>query len=200
MRTPPNTVVLRLLAKSAFVVVVGVVAVLSKPEWIEFFAEAGSFLAVVLVIRNMVVKIRTRFGERSASPFERALRRERLPQKPPSQLLTAISMAASPDKATFELLAAAADDRLRDRHGFGLNDEKARDILGTEVYELLQRERSSGPSWAVRKTSGGWRASIQPIARTFRRLSLDKFRKAHRSQPSALAEETRVILNSLEQL
>ncbi len=197
MRSLRNSAGLRFVGALFLVLAIAALAVLSKPEWLEYFAEAGAFLGVVVVVQIIADETRRQFRSELASPFERALRRDFYSQKPPSQLLTAISMVASPEKSTFDLLAATADGRLRDRYGFGLNDEKARDILGPETYDLLLLERGSGRSWAVRKR--GWQARAQSIAR-FPGRSVAGSREAPESLRSVYIEQARKILTSLEQL
>lgn len=207
MRFTRHAAILRTIGVLVFVLAVGTLALFSKPEWREYFAEAGATLGALVVARVIADGIRRRFlHSQRSSLFERALQREFSTQIPPSQLLLAISMAASPEKSTFDLLASTADRRLHDRHGVGLDDEKARDLLGPDVYDLLHTARRSGPTWALRKRSPRWSARLVSGVfsafrrRRFGRRSPAKSQNTSESGRSASVEQVRTILTRLEQL
>lgn len=200
MRFLRNAAVLQFVGVSFVILLVGFVAVLAKPEWHEFFIEAGAVLGALFVVRVIASGIQRRFLPGRSSLFERALQRESSSQKPPSQLLTAISMAGSPEKSTFDLLALAVDGRLQERHGIGLNDEGARDLVGPEVYDLLRLDRRAGPTWALRKRTGGLAGRLKSLLSVVGRWPGAKLREAPDSQRSVSVEQTRKILTSLEKL
>ena len=200
MRFLRNAAVLQFVGATFVVLLVGFVAVLAKPEWHEFFIEAAAVLGALFLVRIIASGMQRRFLPGRSSLFERALHRESSSQKPPSQLLAAISMASSPEKSTFDLLALAVDGRLQDRHGLGLNDEGARDIVGHEVYDLLRLDRRAGPTWALRKRSGRLAACLKSLSSVVRRWSGAKSRDARDSQRSVSVEQARIILSSLEKL
>jgi hypothetical protein len=201
MRSPRVVEVLRIVGRLILLVVVVVVTMLSKPEWREYFAEAGSILGALVVVRIIVDDVRRRFVTRGASPFERALRREFTSQRTPSQLLTAISMARTPEKSTFDLLAVTANQRLHNTYGIGLDNDRARDILGPDVYDLLHLARLSGPTWALRKRSGSWPARVwSGISGGFPRWSATDSRNTRESPRAVSIEAVQKILTCLEQL
>jgi hypothetical protein len=200
MRLLRNAAVLQFVGATFVMLLVGFVAVLAKPEWHEFFIETGAVLGALFVVRIIASGMQRRFLPGRSSLFERALQRESSSQKPPSQLLTAISMASSPEKSTFDLLALAVDGRLQERHGIGLNDEGARDLIGPEVYDLLRLDRRAGPTWALRKRSGRLAAHLKSLSSVVRRWSVAKSRDARDSQRSVSVEQARIILSSLEKL
>ena len=201
VRSKRRLLVLRVVGIVATILAIATLALLSKPGWREYFAEVGVVLGALIVCRMITNGTRGRFLADAASPFEWALRSERRDQKTPSQLGSALSMAAMPDRATFDLLASAMDRRLYDRHGFGLNDERARDAVGTEVFELLHIERQSGQISAVPRTSRGFLArwlSVLPSAIT-RRVAVVRSSSSTAERAGSI-EQVRTILNRLEQL
>ncbi len=201
VRSKRLLLILRVVGIVAAILAVATLALLSKPEWREYFAEVGVVLAALTVCRMIANGTRGRFLTDAASPFEWALRLERRDQLTPSQLASAISMAAMPDRATFDLLASAMDRRLHDHHGFGLDDERALDVVGPEVYELLHIGRQAGPTSALPRTSRRvltrWLSALLPaISRhpTIVRSS------SSTSEGTRSIERVRTILNRLEQL
>jgi hypothetical protein len=218
VRIPRNVSPLRILDSLGPVLVGGTVALLAKPEWREYFLEVGSVLALLLMVRVSARGMRARFLAVRTSPFERALHREVSFQKSPSQLLSAIGMAAVPEKSTFDLLAEATDRRLQDRHGIGLDDPKAADVLGSEVFALLTATRRSGPTWALRNRSPRWIRDLRSLMskvldrRAFKRQSNTELqpssdsrdsrnsRNSRNTAQSVAVEQVRTILTRLEQL
>ncbi len=198
---PSRRPLLRVLGVLALFLAVGTLAVLTKPEWREYFVEAGSILGVVVIVRATADGMRSRFLTERSSPFERALRRESTRQRTPSQLLSTISMAAAPEKPTFDLLALAADHRLKERHNIGLEDAQARVMLGSEVFDLLHATRRSGPTWKLRKKSPRFFARLKEMVPFVgHRLSAPNPRNTPDFVRSSAVEEVRTILTRLEQL
>jgi hypothetical protein len=201
MRVRRNGAVVRLVATFALLLAVGGLAILAKPQWREYFLEAVVLLGALWAVRRIADLMLHRFLGKSVSPFEKALQRERSSQQPPSQWWAVSSMAASPETSTFDLLSEAAESRLNDRFGFGLNDDRARDILGTEVFDLLRMARRPGPLWTLRKQSFRFPVRFpRDIARFVRRRSTGNARNIPNSTRSASVEQVRTILNRLEQL
>ena len=201
VRSKRRVLILRAIGFVATVLAISTLGLLAKPDWREYFAEVGVVLAALTVCRMIANGTRGRFLTDSASPFEWAVRLERRDQRTPSQLAAALSMAAMPDRATFDLLASAMDRRLHDHHGFGLNDERARDAVGPEVYELLHIERLSGPTSAVPRTSRGFLPrglSALPSAITGRATVVRS--RSTTADPFRSIEQVRTILDRLEQL
>ncbi len=198
-RSGLRVLVLRAIGVLAVVLAVGTIAVLAKPEWREYFAEIAVVLGALIACRAVAVGLRGRFLTEESSPFEWALRRERAPQKAPSQLVTAIAMASLPDRSTFELLAGAVDRRLHEHHGFGLADERARDALGADVYEMLHVARPSGLVASLPPRKRGFVARYLPaLTRVIPTASAPHDASANKRIESV--EHVRVILNSLEKL
>jgi hypothetical protein len=211
MRGHRKTLIARAIGGVALVSSIATLAMLSKPQWREYFAEVGSVVGALIVVRAIVDRMRGRFQTERSSQFERALRVEFSSQKSPSQLVKAISMAASPEKSTFDLLAIATEHRLQDRYGFGLDDDKARHLLGSEVFDLLHLTRRTGPSWALKKNSPRWAARLSSvISQALRRRSVNTASPENPRNPrnprnspdarSASIEQVRTILTGLEKL
>ena len=192
-------VILRVVGIAAVVLALGTIAVLAQPQWREFFAEIGIVISVLITVRAVTAGLRDRFLTEATSPFEWALRRERVSQKAPSQLVTAISMASLPDRSTFELLAGAVDRRLHERFGFGLDDDRARDTLGSDVYEMLRAPRASGAASLLPRRKRGFVPRYLPaVSRLLNGARTTADPSA--GQRSGVVDEVRAILNCLEKL
>lgn len=197
---------LRVVGFCSVFLAIGTVAMLAKPQWREFFGEALVVLGVLTICRATVVAARRRFAAQTVSPFEWALRRERTEQTVPSQLATAISMASLPNHATFELLAAAVNRRLYDLFGYGLDDERARVVLGPDVYDVLLARRIASPmtSYFQRRRSFAARY-MSPVRSTVDRLARlvhgdGSGTPASAGQHDESINQVRMILNRLETL
>jgi hypothetical protein len=204
VRRDLRILILRVIGVVAVVLAIGTIAVLAKPEWREYFAEIAVVLGALIICRAVAAGLRGRFRAEESSPFEWALRRERSLQKAPSQLVTAIAMASLPDRSTFELLAAAVDRRLNERYGYGLTDERARDVLGSDVYGMLLAPRSSGPVALLPRRKRGFVARYLPaVARMLPATGASRTGRqvgAPVNQRNESVQHVRTILTSLEKL
>jgi hypothetical protein len=198
-RLERRVLVLRVIGVMAVFMAVGTVAVLAKPAWREYFAEIAVVLGVLIICRAVAAGWRGRFLPTESSPFEWALHRERVSQKPPSQLTTAISMASLPDRATFELLANVVDRRLHDRYGYGLNDDRARDTIGADVYEILHLDRPSGLVASLPRRKRGFMARYLSTVGHMLPMSRGSA-DASVNQRTQAVVHVRIVLNSLEKL
>ena len=171
--------VIRIVGLAATLVAACAAAVVSKPGWREYFAEGGIVVGALIFVRLIASSASQRFRRAKTSPFEWALLRDPHRQTQPSQLLSAASMASSPERSTIEFFTSTFDRRLHARYGFGFDDQRACDTVGAEVYDLLTTAtRSTSPSNTPRHTPQN------PFGQ----------------QPRLSPDHVRIILNRLEQL